>query len=127
MLHHVHVWRYIVKMSMVVYCLHVVQKVNIPEMYTGSCGITRVGDVPDEAPPVRVVQRDDHFVNVEKDDVLVAVHVSVQTVVVGNHLVISLVPQFPLKVKVLKAGEVRQITRKCKCFCIDKARLCVVL
>ena len=53
-----------------------------------------------------MLQRNDHLVNVEQGDVLVAVHVPVETVVVRDDLILSLVDQFALDKEVLQPGEV---------------------
>ena len=53
-----------------------------------------------------MLQRNDHLVNVEQGDVLVAVHVPVETVVVGDELVLALAPELALEVHVLKDGHV---------------------
>ena len=56
--------------------------------------------------PVGVVGGDDHLVRVEEGDVLVPVHVPVQTVVERDEFILSLVDEFALDKEVLQPGQV---------------------
>ena len=83
----------------------VIEKVNIPE---GPGDPTTRGrhQVLHQVGPVGVVGGDDHLVRVEEGDVLVPVHVPVQTVVVRHELILSLVGKFALDKEVLQPGQV---------------------
>ena len=53
-----------------------------------------------------MVDGHDHLVRVEEGDVLVPVHVPVETVIVWQDLILSLVDQFALDEEVLGPGQV---------------------
>ena len=104
-LHHVKVGRNVWDESSLVPLQHVIKKVNIPE---GPADLAPRGlhQVLHEVRPVGVVGWNDDLVSVEEGDVLVPVHVPVQTVVVRQDLILSLVDQFALDKEVLQPGEV---------------------
>ena len=104
-LHHVKVGRNVWDVTALVPLQKIIEEVNIPE---GPAGFVTRGphQVLHQVGPVGVVGGDDHLVRVEEGDVLVPVHVPVQTVVVRQDLILSLVDQFALDKEVLEPGQV---------------------
>ena len=100
-LHHVKVGRDVCLISL----QQIIEEVNIPED-PGDLTARGRHQVLHQVGPVGVVGGDDHLVRVEEGDVLVPVHVPVQTVVVRHELILSLVGKFALDKEVLQPGQV---------------------
>ena len=104
-LHHVKVGRNVWDVTSLVPLQEIIEEVNIPE---GPGDLTARGrhQVLHQVGPVGVVGGDDDLVRVEEGDVLVPVHVPVETVIVRYDLILSLVDQFALDKEVLQPGQV---------------------
>ena len=104
-LHHVKVGRNVWDVTSLVPLQEIIEEVNIPE---GPGDLTACGchQVLHQVGPVGVVGGDDDLVRVEEGDVLVPVHVPVETVIVWQDLILSLVDQFALDKEVLQPGQV---------------------
>ena len=100
-LHHVKVGRDVCLISL----QQIIEEVNIPED-PGDLTARGRHQVLHQVGPVGVVGGDDDLVRVEEGDVLVPVHVPVETVIVGDDLILSLVDQFALDKEVLQPGKV---------------------
>ena len=101
MLHHVKVGRDVCLISL----QQIIKEVNISE---SPGDLTALGrhQVLHQVGPVGVVGGDDDLVRVEECDVIIPVHVPVETVIVRDDLILSLVDQFALDKEVLQPGEV---------------------
>ena len=99
-LHHVKVGR-----NVLLTLWKIIEEVNIPEDPGDLLALGR-HQVLHQVRPVGVVGGDDDLVRVEECDVLVPVHVPVETVIVWDDLILSLVDQFALDKEVLQPGEV---------------------
>ena len=99
-LHHVKVGR-----NVLLTLWKIIEEVNIPED-PGDLTARGRHQILHQVGPVGVVGGDDDLVRVEEGDVLVPVHVPVETVIVRDDLILSLVDQFALHKKVLQPGEV---------------------
>ena len=101
MLHHVKVGRDVCLISL----QQIIEEVSIPED-PGDLTARGRHQVLHQVGPVGVLGGDDDLVRVEEGDVLVPVHVPVETVIVRDDLILSLVDQFALDKEVLQPGEV---------------------
>ena len=104
-LHHVKVGRNARDVTSLVYLQLIIEEVNIPEDPAAFDSRLR-RQFLHQVGPVGVVGGDDHLVRVEEGDVLVPVHVPVETVIVWQDLILSLVDQFALDKEVLEPGQV---------------------
>ena len=104
-LHHVKVGRNVWDVTSIILLQEIIEEVNIPED-PGDLTARGRHQVLHEVGPVGVVGGDDHLVRVEEGDVLVPVHVPVETVIVWQDLILSLVDQFALDKEVLEPGQV---------------------
>ena len=104
-LHHVKVGRNVWDVTSLVLLQEIIEEVNIPED-PGDLTARGLHQVLHQVGPVGVVGGDDHLVRVEEGDVLVPVHVPVETVIVWQDLILSLVDQFALDKEVLQPGQV---------------------
>ena len=104
-LHHVKVGRNVWDVTSIILLQEIIEEVNIPED-PGDLTARGRHQVLHQVGPVGVVGGDDHLVRVEEGDVLVPVHVPVETVIVRDDLILSLVDQFALDEEVLEPGQV---------------------
>ena len=104
-LHHVKVGRNVWDVISALLLQEIIEEVNIPEDPAAFVSRGR-HQVLHQVGPVGVVGGDDHLVRVEEGDVLVPVHVPVETVIVRQDLILSLVDQFALDKEVLQPGQV---------------------
>ena len=104
-LHHVKVGRNVWDVTSIILLQEIIEEVNIPED-PGDLTARGLHQVLHQVGPVGVVGGDDHLVRVEEGDVLVPVHVPVETVIVRDDLILSLVDQLALDKEVLQPGEV---------------------
>ena len=106
-LHHVKVGRNVWDVTSLVPLQEIIEEVNIPEDPAGFVARSR-HQVLHQVGPVGVVGGDDDLVRVEEGDVLVPVHVPVETVIVWQDLILSLVDQFAVALdkEVLQPGQV---------------------
>ena len=104
-LHHVKVGRNVWDVTSIILLQEIIEEVNIPED-PGDLTAGGRDQVLHQVGPVGVVGGDDDLVRVEEGDVLVPVHVPVETVIVWDDLILSLVDQFALDKEVLQPGEV---------------------
>ena len=104
-LHHMKVGRNIWDVTSLLLLQLIIEEVNIPEDPAAFASRLR-HQVLHQVGPVGVVGGDDHLVRVEEGDVLVPVHVPVETVIVWQDLILSLVDQFALDEEVLQPGQV---------------------
>ena len=104
-LHHVKVGRNVWDVTSIILLQEIIKEVNIPED-PGDLTARGRHQVLHEVGPVGVVGGDDHLVRVEEGDVLVPVHVPVETVIVRQDLILSLMDEFALDKEVLQPGKV---------------------
>ena len=93
-LHHVQVLGDVLEVLVLVSVEHLVHEVDVPEVPARPRLVLHLEGALDgllhHVLPVGVLQRHDHLVNVEQGDVLVAVDVAVEAVVVGDQLQLPL-------------------------------------
>ena len=110
-LHHVKVGRNVWDVTSIILLQEIIKEVNIPEV-PGDLTARGCDQFLHQVGPVGVGGGDDHLVRVQEGDVLVPVHVPVETVIVRQDLILSFVDQFALDEEVLEPGQVGLVVRE---------------